>query len=116
MEGFFEIANKKFYFDLEKISEFIKVTESEDSVEDILNSMTIPEGDDVQDEIPMSDLQHGQMVDVTKWEMTKAMVETILSENSIVDEKIGLGDQLSIPFRISFNTLLKNKLIKTNGK
>jgi hypothetical protein len=114
MEGFFEIANKEFYFDLDTISEFIKVTEN-DSLDDILSEMSIPEGDDVNGDIPMTDIPQGQMVDVTKWEMTKAMVETILSENSIVDEKIGLGDQLSIPFRISFNTLLKNKLIKENG-
>ena len=42
------------------------------------------------------------------------MIETILSENGIVDEDMGktmLGKQLSIPCRLSFNTLIKHKLI-----
>jgi hypothetical protein len=45
------------------------------------------------------------------------MIETILSENSIVDEDMGLsmlGKQLSIPCKISMNTLIKHNLIKNN--
>ena len=45
------------------------------------------------------------------------MIETILSENGVVDEGMGstmLGKQLSIPCRLSFNTLIKHKLIKKN--
>jgi isopentenyl diphosphate isomerase/L-lactate dehydrogenase-like FMN-dependent dehydrogenase len=55
------------------------------------------------------------MVDMTKWELVKGMMESILTDNSIVDEDMGitmLGKQLSIPFRLSFNTLVKHKLIK----
>lgn len=116
---FFEIAGREFYFDLDNISDFIRMDEKE-SLDDILQGMEIPETDDVKEEIPavtQYDIAPGQMVDITKWEMTKAMIETVLNENGIVDEKMGitkLGEQLSIPFRLSFNTLIKNKLIKEN--
>lgn len=111
----FSIAGKEYYFDLDRISEFIKLDDV-DTIDDLLKDVSA-EGDDVEGEIPQTpyDMSQGQMVDVTKWEMTKAMIETILNENGIVDEAMGvtkLGDQLSIPFRMSFNTLLKNKLVK----
>jgi hypothetical protein len=115
----FEIAGREFYFDLDEISEFIRMSE-EDSIDDLLKDMSLAEGDDVNEEIPATtayDIPQGQMVDITKWEMTKAMIETVLNENGIVDEAMGvtkLGGQLSIPFRLSFNTLMMNKLIKEN--
>ena len=55
------------------------------------------------------------LIDVAKWELTKALIETVLHEQGVVDERMGitkLGEQLSIPFRLSFNTLLMNKIIK----
>jgi len=115
----FTIAGREFYFDLDNISEFIRMDE-QDTLDDILQGMSVPETDDVKEEIPVAsqyDIPQGQMVDITKWEMTKAMIETVLNENGIVDEAMGvtkLGEQLSIPFRISFNTLIMNKLIKEN--
>jgi hypothetical protein len=63
-------------------------------------------------------IPQGPLIDMTRWDLTKAMIETILSENGIVDEDMGstmLGKQLSIPFRLSFNTLIKHKLIKRNN-
>lgn len=116
MDNLFEIAGKEFYFDLEILSNFIKMDEV-DTIDDILTEMS--EDDDVKGEVSVTpyDTTQGQMVDITKWEMTKAMIEAILNENGIIDEQMGitkLGEQLSIPFRLSFNTLLVNKIIKEN--
>ena len=58
------------------------------------------------------------MMDVAKWEIVRALLESLLNENGIIDESMGikkLESQLSIPFRLSFNTLLINKIIKRNG-
>ena len=108
----FEIAGREFYFDLDSVSDYIKLKESE-SLDDILEEFTEEKKDTVTD----SDYMEGQMIDISKWEITKAMIETVLSEHGVVDEKMGvtkLGEQLSIPFRLAFNTLLQNKLIKEN--
>lgn len=71
-----------------------------------------------EEELPNNLIQEQQMIDVAKWEVIKALMETILNENGVLDESMGikkLEGQLSIPFRLSFNTLLKNKIIRKNG-
>jgi hypothetical protein len=105
----FEISGTKFYFDLESISDFVRIDEKDSkSIDELFKSGE--ESEETEEEI----LQ-GPMVDMTKWELVKGMMESILTDNSIVDEDMGvtmLGKQLSIPFRLSFNTLVKHKLIK----
>jgi hypothetical protein len=40
------------------------------------------------------------------------MLETVLTESNEVDENLGLkSHELSIPFKIAFNTLLMKKII-----
>jgi hypothetical protein len=40
------------------------------------------------------------------------MLETVLTESNEVDEDLGLkSNELSIPFKIAFNTLLMKKII-----
>jgi hypothetical protein len=111
----FEIAGEHFYFDLDGIADFVRIDENEPkNLEDLLMKDTQIDKDNniVNDD----ELVSGPLIDMTRWDLTKAMVETILSENSgIIDERMGvakLGEQLSIPFRLSFNTLVRHKLIK----
>jgi hypothetical protein len=104
----FDIAGKKYYLDLNQLSDFVKL-EKTSTVDDVLG--------DKSDETPED--VYGQIVDITKWETVKVLVETVLNENSIIDEAMGIdriSKELSIPFRLSFNTLLINKLIKEDGK
>jgi len=115
----FEIAGEEFYFDLKSISDFVKVDEEEDkSFEDLLQkegSKPQETGEEKVEEIYYE--SQGPMVDVTKWELTKGLMEAVLSENNIVDETMGIAKlegQLSISFRLAFNTLIKHKLIKRN--
>lgn len=49
---------------------------------------------------------------LVKYEMIKMMVETILTESESVDEKLGpTNSELTIPFKISFNTLRVKNII-----
>jgi hypothetical protein len=51
-------------------------------------------------------------IHIVKYEVVKMMLETILSEVEEVDEKLGPNNSdLTIPFKLSFNTLLVNKII-----
>ena len=106
----FGVAGNEYYFDLDKISEFVRI-DRPGSVESLLGPT---EGEENSDNI------YSQIIDVTKWETTKAIIETVLNETTPVDEVMGyskLEDQLSIPFKLSFNTLLKYKIIKKeNGR
>jgi hypothetical protein len=52
-------------------------------------------------------------INVIKFEMVKMLLDTVLTEQDIVDDKLGIksNSNLSIPFRIAFNSLLNKKLI-----
>lgn len=112
----FEIAGEELYFDLEKISDFVRIDESSPkNLEELFNK-----SEETGEEKPIhedDDSLQGPLIDMTRWDLVKAMIETVLTEREIVDEDMGitmLGKQLSIPCRLSFNTLIKHKLIKTN--
>jgi len=123
MEELFEIAGEEFYLDLDKISDYVKIEESPKDLDKDLDKLLTKGEEQDEGEIETKHykddyISQGQLVDMPKWDLTKAMIETILSENGIVDEDMGstmLGKQLSIPFRLSFNTLIKHKLIKRNN-
>ena len=53
-------------------------------------------------------------INVIKYELVKMMLEVIISENAEIDEKLGMkstSNNISIPFKIAFNSLLNKKLI-----
>jgi hypothetical protein len=52
-------------------------------------------------------------INIIKFEMVKMLLDTVLTEKDIVDEKLGMksSSNTSIPFRIAFNSLLNKKLI-----
>jgi len=51
-------------------------------------------------------------IHIVKYEVVKMLLDTILAEVEEVDEKLGPNNSdLTIPFKLSFNTLLVNKII-----
>lgn len=121
----FEIAGVKYYFDLDQLTQFIRI-EKPESVDDILGEAKkelVKNTEDTEDteneELVEPELEgYSQIIDITKWETTKVMIETVLTEQGPIDEAMGrtkLSSQLSIPFKLSFNTLLKYQIIKEDG-
>ena len=49
-----------------------------------------------------------------KYEMIKLMTDVIMSETEDIDEKLGSksSSQLTIPFKLAWNTMLLNKFIE----
>jgi hypothetical protein len=50
-------------------------------------------------------------ISIVKYEMIKIMTEILVTENEEVDEKLGEKSDLTIPFKLAFNTLLNKKLL-----
>jgi hypothetical protein len=51
-------------------------------------------------------------ISVVKYEMVKTMVEILMTESEEVDETLGgKSSELSIPFKLAFNTLLNKKIL-----
>ena len=79
-----KILGDNYYLDLEAIDEYVKLPTSS-TTESHLNVM--------------------------KYEMVKVMTEVLLTEKDDVDETLGHKSDLSIPFKLAFNTLINKRLI-----
>ena len=68
--------------------------------------------DKIDKEVELKSTSGESQIHLVKYEMIKHMVETILTEDEEVDEKMGMNsNEVSIPFKISFNSLLMKKII-----
>jgi hypothetical protein len=85
-----QVLGENYYIDLDKIEEYIDMGQSEANTGETENRFNI-----------------------IKFEMVKMLLETILSEQEILDEKLGMksNSNTSIPFKLAFNSLLNQKLI-----
>lgn len=87
------VLGENYYIDLDVIEEYLDMSDD-----------TSPE--------PTSGTTE-MKINIIKFEMVKMLLETVLTEQDIVDEKLGMKSSAntSIPFRIAFNSLLNKKLI-----
>lgn len=55
-----------------------------------------------------------QNVSIVKFELIKTMLDVLLSESTELDDKMGMKgtNDLTIPFKIAFNTLLRYNIIQ----
>lgn len=92
-----KILNEYYYLDLDKMEELVNLpnnTKSEVDAETELIEST------------------GQHISVVKYDILKVMIEVLMTESEEVDEKLGpKSSELSIPFKLAFNTLLNKKII-----
>ena len=84
-----KIFNEYYYLDLERLETYLSIPPKEGEKN--------------------SDNQFSAI----KYEMSKLMVEVIMSEHKELDETLGITNQsdLSIPFKLAFNTLLKHNIL-----
>ena len=92
-----KVLGENYYFDLDKIEEYLdmSIKSDEDFEEDEFSGST------------------DMKINIIKFEMVKMLMDTILTEHEEIDEKLGMksSNNTSIPFRLSFNSLLNKKLI-----
>ena len=68
--------------------------------------------DKLEKEIELSSATGETQFHLVKYEMIKMMIETIITESETVDEKLGPNNsELTIPFKIAFNTLRVKNII-----
>jgi hypothetical protein len=70
---------------------------------------------DMSDDQSLSDSGTTEMrINIVKFELVKMMLDVILSEDLEIDDKLGLKSStsnISVPFKIAFNSLLNKNLI-----
>jgi hypothetical protein len=89
-----QVFGENYFIDLDEIENYLDMSQTDDS-EDSESGVTETK------------------INIIKFEMVKMLLDTILNEQEIVDEKLGMKSnaQVSIPFRLAFNSLLNKKLI-----
>jgi hypothetical protein len=53
-----------------------------------------------------------QQIKFVKYEMIKMMMEVLMTEREDADEMLGNKSAVSIPFKLAFNTLLNENILK----
>ncbi len=96
-----EIGGKELYLDIDRLSEIVRIEP---------NVPVTEEGEEDSEVYDDAVIQ----VDVTKYEMYREMIGTLLTYNEEYDEKMGLValNKATIPFKLSYNTLLMKGIIK----
>lgn len=87
----FKIMNEHYFLDLDEIDNFIQIKSVSATGETGENHISI-----------------------VKYETIKLMLEVLMDSSEEVDETLGpKSSNLSIPFKLAFNTLLSKKLLKS---
>jgi hypothetical protein len=89
------VLGENYYIDLDEVEKYLDMSDQNDDTLDEISGTT------------------EMRINVIKFEMVKMLLDTVLTEQEIVDEKLGMksNTNTSIPFRIAFNSLLNKKLI-----
>jgi len=87
-----KIMNEHYYVDLDQIEEYLDMSDIDSDPSDK----------------NISEIK----INVIRYEMVKMLLETVLTEAEMPDEKLGMKTQLTIPFTLAFNSLLNKKIIK----
>jgi hypothetical protein len=87
-----QLFGELYYLNLENIDKFVNVTN--------MSTTGTTEGE--------------EKIAFVKYEMVKIMTDVIMSETEDVDEKLGSKSsaQVTIPFKLAWNTMLFNKFIE----
>jgi|TARA_R110000868_G_scaffold111055_2_gene300203 hypothetical protein len=86
-----KILGEHYYLDLDKIDEYIQIN---------------------QDSLSSSGETESTQINIVKYETIKLMLEVIMDVTDEIDETLaGKGSEISIPFKLAFNTLLNKKLL-----
>ena len=94
----FQIFNENYYLDLTEVETFVNIVKSE------------KEQKDEEESTNEDSFVH---VNIVKFDLIKMLLDVIMTENEMVDEKMGMSSsETTIPFKLAFNTLLNNKIIK----
>lgn len=84
-----KLFNEYYYVDMDAIEEFVNL-----------------------EVVSMSGGSNEQQIKYVKYEMLKMMMEVLMTEREDIDENLGHKSSVTIPFKLAFNTLLNEQIIK----
>jgi len=87
-----KVLGENYYLDLDKIDDYVQIKDTKQV---------------------LSGESESTAISIIKYETIKLMLEVVMDEPEEIDETLGVKgtNNLSIPFKIAFNTLLYKKLL-----
>ena len=87
-----KVLGENYYLDLDKIDDYVQIKDRKEN---------------------LSGETEGTAISIIKYETIKLMLEVVMDETEELDETLGVkgSNNLSVPFKIAFNTLLYKKLL-----
>lgn len=106
-----KFLGENYYLDINELERQVSI---EKSVLPSSKPKPITDGDGAEIE-DLNNVIDDQQISLTRYEAFKSLIDVILTEREELDDSLGLhgAKDLTIPFKISFNTLLINNIIKT---
>ena len=104
-----EIGGKELYFDIDALASAVQVEQEYMVNVDTKGEINFLEPNELDEKLP-----EGMKIDVTKYEMYRDLINTLLSTNDVIDDKMGIMglNSLSLPFKLSYNTLILKGILK----
>ena len=98
-----EICGKVLFFDIDKLQDICKIEDIEEDDEDPKDVEKLPLMENM-----------GMQIDVTKYEMYREMMGTLLMYQEQIDNKMGMVglNSTTVPFKLAYNTLLMKGILK----
>jgi hypothetical protein len=91
------IFNEQYFIDIDKVDEYVQIEQGKKEIP--VNEKNV-------------DDHNGNTISIVKYELLKLMLEVVMDGHDSIDEKMGIkSTELSIPFKLAFNTLLNKKII-----
>lgn len=86
-----EIMNEHYFIDMDEIDKYVMI------------------------DVPSSGISGEHHINIVRYETIKLMLEVVMDGGEEIDETLGTksSKNLSIPFRMAFNTLLNKRIIKS---
>ncbi len=102
---YLDFAGKELIVDFDKLSEVVRASSP---------LMRDEKGNVLKDEDGNSIEDDALHVDVTKYEMLRDMLSTVLQGTDEIDEKLGIMalDSLPVSFKLSYNTLIHYDILR----
>jgi hypothetical protein len=122
-KDYFELGNHNYYVDIDAIVNMIRIESqpSEEFMEYVISldeSKTDETKEETKDKENLEELENYPefeeplyTLDVIKLDFIKMMLDTVLNTET-KDSKLDFERETSMGFKLSFNTLLKNDIIK----
>ena len=111
-----EIGGIEYVIDLDKLEKVITSSNSKKTITETETKQILDEkGELIGSEVYTKEYERVREIDMAKYDTIRTLFEVILTTNEEVDDDLGLERglaKLPLPFKLSFNTLIKYGIIK----